>query len=98
MNSYYAILHKPTGAYLPLSPTRRGATWVEPGGIPRLFRTSRHAALALRHWLAGKQSVHVERNGDWFGVDDHMYTQVEFVRSRRRADMEIVKVRLTRDL
>lgn len=86
MNTVYAILHKPTGAYMPsrMSRSNRGgwSNWI-PGPAPdgwggcdgydknpRIFFTLRSAQNALTAWLQG---VHKRSQGvsyDWEGTPD----------------------------
>ncbi len=68
----WAILHKPSGGYLPGFGSRKGRggftnddpSTVEP---PRLFRERHHAKSALDHWLKGKLRVWQEQghDGEW---------------------------------
>lgn len=97
---FYAVRHKPSGKFLPVVETgKRGATHVSitDKRPPRLFKTGQHAASALRHWLAGRQSITYERNSSWFGEDDSEVHHTEPVPERKAKEMEIVRVRVKVD-
>lgn len=92
----YAILHKPTGKYMPAVISRYrsgGYTWWEPTGInglkaksavPRLFTTKAYANVALNHWLKGPIEV---KTNDW---EDMVQRVVRPEIERRPEDMRIV--------
>lgn len=99
MTMYYAIRHKPTGHFLPRYPGQKGGTWVEPTDKepPRLFKTGRHAAVALGHWLQGQKTVTYTRRHSMWGDEDWPEEVVKPVESRIATDMEIVRIRLEVD-
>ncbi len=50
----YAVIHGPSGKYLPPKPSQAGtATKMELGAEPRLFRNVRNAVCAARWWCKG---------------------------------------------
>jgi len=90
--TYYAILHKPTGCYLPLSRGggKRGFTYAQPDGDrpPRLFTRKQAATLALKWWLGGPAIVR------WY--EDGLVLEGQKPDPTRKADeMEIVAVKIT---
>lgn len=95
----YAILHKPTGVFLPEMQYARGGTYTEltDKRPPRLFSTRTAAANALRHWLAGILSttwVPDQSSHDIFGEGD--YKREILPQPHRKAEeMEIVQVNIT---
>ncbi len=98
---FYAILHKPTGKYMPAVISRcssGGYTWWEPTGIdglggksavPRLFTTKAYANVALKHWLKGPV---IARTDDW---GDRTQRVIPPEQERRPEDMRIVSFNLT---
>lgn len=55
---WFAIYDKKSGAYLPRTKTRAGATWLEfsHDQPPRLFSRKQDAVSALLHWQKGKRT------------------------------------------
>ncbi len=96
----YAILHKPTGKYMPALISRcssGGYTWWEPTGIdglggksavPRLFTTKAYANLALEYWLKGPVIASTADYGD------RIQEVVQPKQERRLEDMRIVTFNL----
>lgn len=94
--SYFIIRHTPTGFVIAPAKGRdgRGGSHVEPSaGRPRLFDTERAAKGWLTTWLKGKVTTdgfYTTYEGDY---EETLRT--EPVPSRKREEMEIVKVELT---
>lgn len=102
----WAIRHKPTGRFMPLSNNKRhGYTHDEPGIMedsnlcPRLFGREQDAKTALTWWLKG------ETTGRWtggsylnvFGEADDDYGfewDTSFVVDRKAGEMEVVQISL----
>jgi len=85
----FAILHKPSGSFLPAIGHRRGHTHAEINGdkLPRIFRTRAHATAALKWWLGGAwyESERQDDDGDYY------YDMEVIKRPERIADeMEVV--------
>lgn len=105
MKSLYAIMHKPTGFYLPEPAGRegRGGSHVEPVDCsgdkanPRLFQTERGAKSALGQWLRGK---HMCSRGHTIPSPDEMYgeyyeeTEVVHQPHRKRDEMIVIPFQL----
>lgn len=95
---FYAILHKPTGYYLPdrfnhcRQPSKTGFTWMEPRSdcIPRLFKTYQNAKSALWYWLKGKWYKQYNTEMDIYQLLN------EFDPSRKPEDMVIIELTLER--
>lgn len=108
MKPLYAILHKPTGFYLPEPTGRegRGGSHTEPvnciGDVanPRLFTTERSASNALTQWLRGKHFRYTETEGSYeegyYEVDGPL--EVAHQPHRKREEMEIVPFFLVRNI
>lgn len=101
--SKYAILHKPTGSYMPV-PTGyrdRGSTHWEPtekagNQDPRLFNTVIGAKRALSSWLKGKHKPVMGYDEEWgrpILVQEGI--EVFHVLSRKREEMSIVELQFT---
>ena len=91
---FYAIRHKPTGLYLPRREAR-GATHREPTAAlqqARFWHRERDAKGFLTVWLQGKASMREYQ--DWQGDYDVEYS-VDPVPTRKREEMEIVRLELT---
>jgi hypothetical protein len=93
--TYFAIRHKPTGAFMPNYGSRKGRggfTHDEPSALapPRLFPRRHHAQTALAHWLRGKLTVSNYRD-DYTGEWDEDWS-CKKVPERKAEDMEIVEV------
>ena len=73
---------------------RRGQTASEPSTIapPRLFKTARHAQLALDWWLSGVNYMHRSRSHD--GEYDEI-PEVDPRPDRKASDFEIASVKFT---
>ena len=95
----YAIKHTPTGKFMPLKFTRRGArgwsNW-NPGvrdgfdTTPRIFKDHISALRALNAWLKGKWEFKVISGpGDYDGL-----LQCSKQPNRKREDMKIVKFQM----
>lgn len=88
----FAILHKPSGGFLPHFGRRRGHTHAEVSTFlpPRLFQKEQHAKNALKYWLDGKwteTSFQHSHTGE-YDVDLSFKPQPE----RQANEMEVVKV------
>jgi len=92
----FAILHKPTGKYLPERWRRgRGYSHDEPSfDFPRLFPSERSARAALRNWLQGEWEE-VIRGGLGFERESSGPEPTE-VKGRYADDMEIVRFKVER--
>lgn len=88
----YAIMHVPTQTLLPIPATDRSATAtkLDDPRPPRLFRTRTGASNALRHWLAGEQSI--EHGTDQMTGDDWHITHIKPMPDRIASDMLVVEV------
>jgi hypothetical protein len=94
----FAILHKPTGTYMPakMSESKRagwtnwkpGAKDQKYGAGPRLFAKKRAADLARGYWLKGKAKVHWNQYGE-----DEGYSFVADP-TRKPEDIVVVQVML----
>lgn len=85
--TYYAIRKIGTDLFFP-RPHGPGSTWLEPTPwtitAPRLFTDEAAAGNALTWWLKGK----------WSYIGDEGDLQCISVRSRRRKDFEIVRIKI----
>lgn len=95
----YAIRHKPSGHFLPMKFVKDPRyTHTEPAQncIPRIFNSKRSAKSFLDKWLKGKwQEFEYYSEVDKSEVDFcHYGLGVEQSSSRRREDMEIVRMSL----
>lgn len=96
----YAILHKPSGKYLPQSKNgfygrRKAATHVSMeynSGIPRLFAKKQHAAQCINWWLAGKS--YYERFPATIDEPADYDIKTVPVKNRIKEDLEIVEVEI----
>lgn len=99
---FYAIQHKPSKGYLPMTYLsngrhiiiRRGFTHFEPSKteVPRLFHKEKAARAALREWLKGMYTV--EQGYDSYTGYESVHTKTTPVPSRNAKDMAVVKIRL----
>jgi hypothetical protein len=95
----FALMHKPTGTFMP-SPVGRGGTYVDPFAkrrrqktTPRLFARKQDAASALDWWLKGK--VQMGNVGPWDeGYPDREITGYLPVPSRIADEWSVVEVSL----
>ena len=91
MKLFYAILHKPSGSYLPAWTPRtkcnRGHTHNEPtlAYPPRLFNTSKAAYLALKYWLGGPITQE-------YWEKEPVGTKQKWDPSRKEFEMQIVAI------
>ena len=91
---FYAIMHKPSGKFLPAG-RGRGYTHDEPrhGVPPRLFATEGGAKQALRWWLKGV--TYAEREHDeWNGAYSIGPSEPVPVPTRKKENMEVVSINL----
>lgn len=77
MRNLYAIMHIPTGKFLPEPKgyAGRGGSFTEPENCnddyenPRLFKTERSAKAALTQWLRGHhEGIHEKDWDEWSGM------------------------------
>jgi hypothetical protein len=91
----FAIRHRPSGLYIPRI-NSRGSTHHEPTAqlkTARLFHRERDAKGFLTTWLRGKQrQVEGPSSYESFTNDD-VWVEVEPVPSRKRDEMEIVRLK-----
>lgn len=101
--SKYAILHKPTGSYMPVPTGYRGrgsSNWEPTEKVgnqdPRLFNTLIAAKRALSSWLMGMHKPVMEYDDVW-GRSALVQEGVEIipVPSRKREEMSIVELQFT---
>lgn len=102
MKNMYAIMHVPTGYFLP-EPKRyggRGGSFTEPVDCnndennPRMFKNERAAKAALGQWLRG------HHQGIWDYEDGHKFTtgaRVVNKPDRKREHMKIIPFKLVVD-
>lgn len=88
----FAIRHKPSGNFLPI--TTRNHTASEPTAdcVPRLFDSKRSATSALSRWLEGIWSISFSTGWDGEAEVDW---EPEPVPTRFKSDMEVVPVQIT---
>lgn len=100
----YAILHKPTGSYMPVPTGYKGrgsSNWepTEKAGNqdPRLFNTLIAAKRALSSWLMGMHKPVIGYEDFWDRRDCPVQEGIEIVRvpSRKREEMSIVELQFT---
>lgn len=94
---YYILEHAKTGDCMP--EMKRGYTYWEPGsGVEpvRLF-TSYAGALHARRWWAAGTAYNTHSSYDDFG-DCDTELRIKPVPGRSKSDLEIVAVRLTKDI
>lgn len=90
----FAIRHKPTGNFLPLTLNNHTEAEPQPDCIPRLFDSRASASSALSRWLEGIWSLnHYRTSGDWGDEWDYDWgPQIKPENPRVKEDMEVVKV------
>jgi len=95
----FALMHKPTGVFMP-SPAGRGGTYVDPFAkrkrqktTPRLFARKQDAASALDWWLKGE--VQMGNVGPWDeGFPDYVIVGQKPNPNRVASDWSVVEVTL----
>lgn len=98
----YAILHGPTGYYMPLFRNNRGYSNWTPGGknenamqTVRLFPTERAAKIAAIMWAKGVfKTAFRQRLIGLSGYDEFYDQTIEPVPGRRRGDLVVVTMTL----
>lgn len=70
MTEFYAIIHRPTGKWLPQSDRAKTHVFPTFNKVPRLFLKKRHAERALKEWLKGKFVARYDwETGEFEGFD-----------------------------
>lgn len=99
----WAIIHLPTGKFLPQSSRKRqGYTHDEPvpmedsNGCPRLFGREQDAKTALTWWLKGETTVTMSRYQSMDGVEYDEEWNTAPRADRKAEDFTVVKLEIKR--